>query len=209
MSIIENKYIKNILSSEQIQTLIEIYNNEDSYQTDTMKKLTGGKNLTSTMEVLSESNDIDIDRIAICHYYKHKTPYYPHTDFHSEEKENLVIPLKVYDGPNPYLIVFDQYYNGDGRTWTFNKDIKFKVNKTAKCRPCDFGDDIHGLLNEDITDNLYNYLNHFPKKYWYGLSGTAYEFKPGNAIQFDSKKIHSTSRMYCKEKLGLTIRYSF
>ena len=90
-----------------------------------MKKLTGGKNLKTTMEVLSESDHIDIDKITVCHYYKHKTPYYPHTDFHLKEKENLVIPLKVYDGPNPFLVIFDQYYNEDGRTWTFNKNINF------------------------------------------------------------------------------------
>lgn len=209
MSIVEDKYIKNILTTDQIDELIKIYNSSESYLTDTMNKLTGSKNLASTMEILSESDDIDLDRIAVCHYYKHKTPYYPHTDFHSKEKENLVIPLKVYEGPNPYLVIFDQYYNDNGRTWTFNKDIKFKVNKSAKCRPYDFGNDIHGLLEEDISENLYDYLNHFPKNYWFGLSGTPYEFKPGNGIQFDSKKIHSTSRMYCKEKLGLTIRYSF
>ena len=208
MSIVEDKYIENILSLEQIDELIKIYNTTDNYQTTTMKKLTGGKNLKTTMEVLSESDSIDIDKITVCHFYKHKTPYYPHTDFHSKEKENLVIPLKVYDGPNPYLVIFDQYYNEEGRTWTFNKNINFEVNKTAKCRPYDFGSSIKGLLDEDISDKLYEYLDHYPKNYWYGLSGTPYEFKPGNAIQFDSKKIHSTSKMHCTEKLGLTIRYS-
>lgn len=210
MSIVDNKYIISALSDEQVSKLIEIYIGANSYISDSMKKLTSkNHNMEEVYEILRESDIIDVDRIAVCHFYCHDSPYYPHTDFHSKEKENLVLPLKVIDGPNPYLVVFDQYYNGDGRTWTFNKNLDFDFNKSAKCRPCDFGKDIHGLLEQDISEDLYNYLNHFPKKYWYGLSGTAYEFKPGNAIQFDSKKIHSTSRMFCKEKLGLTIRYSF
>ena len=69
-------------------------------------------------------------------------------------------------------------------------------------------DEINELTDTDVSDELYEYLQHWPKKYWYGLTGKTYEFIPGNGIQFDSRKIHATSTMYCKEKLGLTIRYS-
>jgi len=208
MTIVDDQYLENVLTDDQISRLLEIYHNADTYQTDVMKKHTGSKNLTTTLEVLKESDQIDVDRIEVCHYYCHTTPYFPHTDFHYKEKENIVLPLQVKDGPNPYLIVFDQWYNNDGKTWTFKTNHKFKVNTAVKCRPCDFGDEINNLTNEDIPEKLYDYLSHWPKNYWFGLTGQPYEFIPGNGIQFDSKKIHATSRMYCQEKLGLTIRYS-
>ena len=208
MTLIQDKYINHILTTEQITRLIEIYNNAGDYKTKAMKKVTVSKNLKSTLEVLDESEHIDIDKIEVCHYYCHKTPYYPHTDFHYKEKENLVLPLQVTGGPNPFLIVFDQWYDNDGKTWTFKDNHEFKVNKSVKCRPYDFGDGICNLTEEEIPEKLYDYLNHWPRKYWFGLTGTPYEFVPGNGIQFDSKKIHATSRMYCQEKLGLTIRYS-
>tara|TARA_B100001057_G_C22837901_1_gene945910 strand:+ start:562 stop:1188 length:627 start_codon:yes stop_codon:yes gene_type:complete len=208
MNVVENKYLENVLNTKQIDTLLSIYNDAGEYQTDAMRKHTGSKNLTSTLEVLAESTKIDIDRIEICHFYCHKTPYFPHTDFHHKEKENIVLPLQVTDGPNPYLVVFDQWYNNDGKTWTFKTNHEFKVNKAVKCRPCDFGDDINGITDKEVSNELYEYLQHWPKKYWFGLTGKPYEFIPGNGIQFDSRKIHATSTMYCKEKLGLTIRYS-
>ena len=208
MSVVKDRYLENVLNTNQLERLLKIYYDAGDYQTDAMRKHTGSKNLTSTLDVLAESPEIDVDRIEICHFYCHKTPYFPHTDFHYKEKENIVLPLQVTDGPNPHLVVFDQWYNNDGKTWTFKTNHEFKVNTAVKCRPYDFGDDINELTDTDVSDELYEYLQHWPKKYWYGLTGKTYEFIPGNGIQFDSRKIHATSTMYCKEKLGLTIRYS-
>ena len=44
MTLIQDKYIKHILSAEQISRLIEIYNNAGDYKTKAMKKVTGSKN---------------------------------------------------------------------------------------------------------------------------------------------------------------------
>ena len=67
MTLIQDKYINHILTTEQITRLIEIYNNAGDYKTKAMKKVTGSKNLKSTLEVLDESEHIDIDKIEVCH----------------------------------------------------------------------------------------------------------------------------------------------
>ena len=176
MKLAPNIYNPSGISLDTIDQLKNIYYSAECYETDNMKKLAGSK---EAKQILKQEKNIDVDRITVCHFYKHSHPYYPHTDFHTDEK--------------------------DGRTWTFRENLDFKYNKPLKGRPYDF--DIHDKTEEDIPDSIYKYLNHQPKKYWFGLSGSAYEFKVGSFIQFDSKKIHATSKLLCESKLGLTIRY--
>ena len=202
MKLAPNIYNPSGISLDTIDQLKNIYYSAECYETDNMKKLAGSK---EAKQILKQEKNIDVDRITVCHFYKHSHPYYPHTDFHTDEKENIVIPLEVINGLNPYLIIFNQWFDGDGRTWTFRENLDLKYNKPLKGRPYDF--DIHDKTEEDIPDSIYKYLNHQPKKYWFGLSGSAYEFKVGSFIQFDSKKIHATSKLLCESKLGLTIRY--
>ncbi len=202
MSLTSNIYNPKGISQTSIDLLKDIYKSAGSYDTDNMQKLAGSK---EAKEVLRNESSIDVDRITVCHFYKHSHPYFPHTDFHTNEKENIVIPLEVVNGPNPYLVIFDQWFDGDGRTWTFRENLNFEFNKSLKGRPCDFS--IHEKTEEDLPSNLYKYLSHHPRNTWYGLTGYAYEFKVGSYIKFDSKKIHATSRLFCESKLGLTIRY--
>ena len=195
------KYLDNALSHDIVNELIDIYNNADEYDTDTMKKLSG----EDAMNVLKNVDAIDTDRINVIHYYKHKLPYYPHSDYHFIEKENIVLPLQVINGENPYLVIFDQYYYEDACTWTGDMEIKFKINTGVQGRPYDF--DIDNKTHKPIPKYLYRYLDWQPQDFWYGLSGEPYEFKPGSMMQFDSKRLHATSTLRCEEKLGLTIRY--
>jgi hypothetical protein len=205
MNIIQDVYYTNVVTSDVIKSLIEIYNNTKDYETETMKKAPG---TDAVLELLKDNLVIEVDKIKTCHFYKHSIPYFPHTDFRSDEIQNLVIPLEVEGGPNPHLVVFDQYFESPSVTWTFRQEAKFKINTGVKGRPFDF-EDVKGLTNQPIDSNLYKkYLYHYPEKYWYGLTGKSYEFAPGNIIQFDSKKIHCTSAMECTSKLGLTIRYN-
>jgi hypothetical protein len=84
--------------------------------------------------------------------------------------------------------------------------VKFKINTGIEGRPYD--SNITNKTNKDVPNYLYNkYLNWQPKDFWFGLSGTPYEFKPGSQMQFESTRLHATSTMHCEEKLGLTIRY--
>jgi hypothetical protein len=204
MNVIENNYYNDVVTSEHLHSLIEIYNNIGDYQTDTMKKASG---TDAVLEILKNIPQIDVARIKTCHFYKHKVPYFPHTDFRSDEVENMVIPLQVKGGDNPYLVVFDQYFEEPSITWTFREDVHFEINTGVKGRPVDFSN-VKKLTEETIDEDLYNKcLYHYPKKYWHGLTGKSYEFLPGSIIKFDSKKIHCTSAMECSSKLGLTIRF--
>lgn len=200
------KYLKNVLSYDIVNELVDIYNNADEYETHTMKKFSSGKAMHDVINVLKNVDALDTDRISIIHYYKHKHPYYPHTDYQNIEKDNIVLPLQIVNGPNPHLIVFDQIWANKGLTWTGDADITFKINKSTKGRPFDY--DLDNKTDQPISESLYKrYLSWQPKEFWYGLSGTPYELKPGNMLQFDSKQLHATSVMNCEEKLGLTIRY--
>ena len=195
-------YLEDAVSQDIVDELIEHYESGGDYDTISMKK----SSALSTMKILENIDAIDTDRIQIAHFYKHKAPYYPHSDFHFIEKENIVLPLQVTDGLNPYLVIFDQYYNDDACTWTGTSKVKFKINTGLEGRPYD--SNITNKTNAPIPNYLYNkYLNWQPKDFWFGLSGQPFEFKPGNMIQFDSTRIHATSTMHCQEKLGLTIRY--
>ena len=62
------------------------------------------------INVLKQVNSIDTDRIRVCHFYKHKTPYYPHSDFHHVEKDNIVIPLKVINYDKLTFLCHDGTY---------------------------------------------------------------------------------------------------
>jgi hypothetical protein len=204
-NVIKDVYYNNVVTSDLLKSLIEIYNNSKEYETKSMKKAPG---TDAVLDLLESHSVIQVDKIKTCHFYKHEVPYYPHTDFRNDEIQNLVVPLEVEGGPNPSLIVFDQYFEEPSVTWTFRENVNFKVNTGVKGRPCDFNE-VKGLTNNPIEKELYNnFLYHYPEKYWFGLSGKAYEFLPGSIIQFDSKKIHCTSAMKCSTKLGLTIRYN-
>ena len=45
-----------------------------------------------------------------------------------------------------------------------------------------------------------------PSDYLFGMSGTVFNWSPGDVIVFNSKYIHSTGKMQCLKKLGLSIR---
>lgn len=195
-------YLKDAISQDIVNELIAEYNSIGDYDTISMKKASA----LSTKKILEGVDSIDTDRIQIAHFYKHQSPYYPHSDFHFVEKDNIVLPLQVTNGQNPYLIIFDQYYLDDACTWTGTSKVKFKINTGVEGRPYD--SDITNKTNKPIPDYLYKkFLNWQPKDFWFGLSGEPFEFKPGNMIQFESTRLHATSTMHCDEKLGLTIRY--
>ena len=50
----------------------------------------------------------------------------------------------------------------------------------------------------------YDYRN---EEQFYGLTGTAYDYKPGNILVFPSNQLHCTGRMDCDYKIGLSLRF--
>ena len=99
-------YIEDAVSQDIIDELIAHYESDGNYDTISMKK----SSALSTIKILENIDSIDTDRIQIAHFYKHTSPYYPHSAFHFIEKDNIVLPLQVINGSNPYLVIFDQYF---------------------------------------------------------------------------------------------------
>lgn len=208
MNLTPTKYFENSIDLDIIEQLKDYYYSQsaDSYDTDVMKKINNPHRDKVVYDLLSNVSNIDVDRIKVSNFYNHKTPYLPHTDFRNGVNENFVIPVETVNGENASLVIFDQWWPLPSNTWVFNTNATFEYNKELKGRPCDY--DIIDMIDGDIDDELYNqYLSYYPKKYWRGLSGKAYELKPGNLLEFDSKMIHATGTMNCERKLGLTLRY--
>ncbi len=149
--------------------------------------------------------------------YKHSNVYTTHVDsFEEYQMINVLIPIYIPDeNSNQHFVVFDQWVdNGFGRTWYGDRsDIKengdFDLNKKAAFTP--YTDPkVHDKTENDIDLNFYeNYLefpNHKPE-YFKGLTGTAYNFKPGNLILFNSNQLHCTGKLNVPWKMGLHINF--
>ena len=149
--------------------------------------------------------------------YKHKNLYSLHVD--SDEpwqlmNVNIPIHLEV-DNPKQKLIIFDQYTdNGFGQTWYGKrKDIKkngnFDFNKKVPLTPYE-DDKVYDCIDQPIDTKFYSdyldFANHTPELF-YGLTGTAYDFTPGNMIVFNSNNIHSTVKLIGPWKMGLLIQF--
>lgn len=148
--------------------------------------------------------------------YKHTNLYSLHVD--SDEpyqmvNVNIPIHLEVSD-PVQHFIVFDQWTdNGLGRTWYGDRpdanNYNFDHNKIASITPWN-DPAVYGKTDQDIDLDFYNkYLDfdlHKPS-YFKGLTGTAYNWKPGNLVVFNSNNIHCTGKLIGPWKMGLLINF--
>jgi hypothetical protein len=147
--------------------------------------------------------------------YKHSNLYTTHVD--SEEPWQLINCLLPIHLPDPTVdqrfVVFDQWVdNGFGQTWYGDRDdleYDFDRNKILQSTP--FTDNrVYDKTDKDIDTDFYNNFlengKHKPK-YFKGLTGTAYSFKPGNLILFNSNNLHSTGSLKGPWKMGLHINF--
>lgn len=196
----------NVIDQEILTQCITDYYSRNTYQTSSMNKCSPG----SSEKILTDVCQRVLGKRLQFHsgnFYKHTTPYLPHTDYRIDQDNelNIVIPLE-FKGTTPHLVVFDQIWNRDSVTWCMNKGlIHFEVNTGVKGRPADYSD-VQGLTNLPVEDKLYEYLKHYPKDMLFGLSGDAFSFTPGSIIAFNNKQIHCTSS-FIGEKLGISLRF--
>lgn len=148
--------------------------------------------------------------------YKHSNLYSLHTD--SDEPVQLMnccipIHLEVTE-PQQKFVVFDQHLRpGLTKTWYGEHRQKskynFDFNGITYKRPYD-DEDVQGLTKREIDPNFYfknlRDSNH-QIDLFYGLTGTAYDFKPGNLILLDSQNIHCTGTLIGPWKMGLLIQF--
>lgn len=156
---------------------------------------------------------INIDLFYTGNFFKHSWSFYPHVDLYSKNiKTNLVIPL-VRNYEEQKLILFDQVYSPEfeepGYWFAGNHEPEVKSGKYSTVnfkmlhgRPCDF--DVQGLTNKKIDKQLYQHLD-YEEDFYFGLSGIAWDWKPGKALAFPANRIHSTGKMNGHEKIGFSL----
>lgn len=149
--------------------------------------------------------------------YKHSNLYTTHVDSGEPfQLINCLIPIYLHEPKaTQHFVVFDQWIdNGIGRTWYGDRhdpisNYDFDFNKKTNLIP--FTDDqVHDKTDVDIDLQFYkDYLEYYNHKHSYfkGLTGTAYEFKPGNMILFNSNNLHSTGKLVSPWKMGLHINF--
>ncbi len=194
------KVLHDVLSKEEVNALRKEYESYTDYYTSFMNIAVPGDAVLVIDELM-----YGYERVG-GNYYKHDHPYLPHTD-HRKEWENtinVVVPIHTTD-PNASLVVFDQQYHEDSVTWCFDHLIEFKVNTGIIGRPCDYNQ-VTNLSNQPISEDLYEKLKWADRDKWFGLTGQALDFKPGNLLIFDNKNIHATGVLN-GTKLGLSLRY--
>lgn len=178
-------------------------------------------NVPQDPEFLELLHDIIQNRIGIKepyeligdNFYEHSFSYFPHCDaIQSNSWLNILIPIKLYDQiEEQKFIVFDQKYNAGNATWMGSYELvgDFLSNKKINTRICD----TPGVINQsgkDIED-IYNEIEnkYLSKDYLFSMSGDSFAWTPGNIIVFDSKFIHTTGKMNCSKKLGLSLRIGY
>ena len=196
----------NVIDSTMLSRLLNDYDSRKLYDTATMNKASPGDSLIAIQGMLEAALGRKLEYVT-GNFYKHNTPYLPHTDFKTYEQNylNIVIPL-AYLGDQASLVIFDQKWEQDSITWCMHHPVQhFTYNTGVKGCPYEYP--VLGLTGTSIDDKLYrSYLSHYPKHCLFGLSGVAYPFEPGSIIVFDNRYIHCTSKMN-GEKLGLSLRF--
>lgn len=139
-------------------------------------------------------------------YYKHSFPYLPHTDFEADKDNtiNAVIPLRSES--QAHLIIFDQMYKGRYPvTWMMHHPV-YNLDHHTALLGSPYQYNVEGCTEEDIDEDLYEYIDLYPKETLHGLTGSVHRFEPGECIVFDNRRIHCTSK-FEGSKCGLSLRY--
>ena len=191
-----------------VEEAIAEYKSFDEYQTDLMKKAMPSTKVANLFTPYVEEVWGKKIELAGGNYYEHSFPYLPHTDYNvlKDNIINAVIPLMYECEVDPYLVVFDQIYRGSYPvTWMMHWPMTTLHENIALYGPphkyC-----LDNLTDRPIDNDLYKYIDMYPKELLYGLSGAVHKFEPGNLIVFDNRKIHCTSN-YKGTKLGLSLRF--
>ena len=148
--------------------------------------------------------------------YKHSNLYTTHVDSVDPiQMINALLPIHVTnENAIQHFVVFDQWVdNGFGQTW-YGEDRStgssdFDINKKVSLSPWQ-DDRVHDKTSLDIDTKFYDAYLEDPKhkpSYFKGLSGTAYEFVPGNLLLFNSNNLHCTGKLVGPWKMGLHINF--
>ena len=166
---------------------------------------------------------LDTSIIETAYIYAHTQPIPLHVDRYKKNSVyNLCVPL--YKGnSDQYLLVFDQTFDEYGLSWrladidhikhnpagpehqqTSNKDNDHLPSEVLNgIRPCDT-DGVVGLTGQEVPGHINKILPYGNDNFYFGLSGTAWNWKPGKALIFKSSQIHGTA-MQSEFKIGCVV----
>lgn len=148
--------------------------------------------------------------------YKHSNLYTTHVDsVEPFQMINALLPIQVTNPTETqHFVVFDQWVNnGFGQTWygdgreTGPSD--FDINKKLSLSPWQ-DHRVHDKTEQDMDPGFYQDYLEDPKhdiSYFRGLTGTAYEFVPGNLLLFNSNNLHCTGKLVGPWKMGVHINF--
>ena len=208
------RVLEDVIDQKIIDGILHVYENNKERRVveNYMDKLNFPWKYKEVREIENYIKDyVDVSTYIGDNIYKHQYPYFPHVDLSVEYPcVNVLIPL--YTQEKQQFVIFDQYVN-DGTPKTYLGDFKldkeFKVNKTSTYMYKDPA--VQNLTGSAIDEDFYNkYLEYdlVNKELFFGMSGHALDFKPGNVILFDSKYIHCTGKMSGNYKIGCSLRFT-
>jgi hypothetical protein len=209
--------IKNILTVEEVNCLIEIFNN---YPADNkIYKNTGPitLDLKSNIDnpiiikiIASIENSIGPFEITAAFFFQTEFPHIIHNDDSFELPDNvykaITLPLSMegFSSTYPKLCFFDQFYfHGPSKFFNGDDSIPTYYNKQVY----DYHN-VSGIVDTPFADNN-NYFTHLKPQWLEGLSlHSALDWIPGNALVFDSTRLHCASdfrKLGIRSKLGISI----
>lgn len=208
-----NNY-KNIIPNNILRDLIGFFETNTHLHRDTMSMTKISEPWTHVSELLNPvlSKYIDTAENLGDNFYKHNFPYFPHIDSGGNKNSyNVLIPLKLSKPVDQKFIIFDQYCTDyEGVTWIGNiwkPTSEFELNKKRKFPHGDPA--VIGCTGNPIDFKLYENLkyDYRNEELFFGLTGTVYDYTPGDILIFPSNRIHCTGKMDCEWKMGLSLRF--
>ena len=205
--------ISNFVNSEDIDYLIELYDNASNK----IYKNTGPVTLSikdSTDPVISKiysniEKEIGPYAITAAIIFYTAYPHIIHNDDTYELPHNvykaIAIPLKIYGSKLiPKLCFFDQHYF-HGPAKFFNGDSSISTHYNEQIYSYEHVDGI----SDSMFFNKTGYFTHLKPQWLSGLSlHSVLSWKPGDAIIFDSVRLHCASdfrNLGITGKLGISI----
>lgn len=212
--------LKNILTVDEINTLVDIFKNHPA--DDKIYKNTGPITLDLKLyinhplvvKMLSQiEHNIGPFEITAAFFFQTAFPHIIHNDDTHELPDNvykaITVPLCLegFVGKYPKLCFFDQFYfhgpskffNGDNSVPTYYNQQVYDYSKV---------DGISDAMLIDESTRV-SYLTHLKSKWLHSLTfwGTL-DWIPGNALVFDSTRLHCASdfrKLGIKSKLAISI----
>jgi len=219
---IEDPYeVKDFLSAIEIEHLINLFEiNKDNVNSPAVYKNTGPVTLDLLLFIKDTVVSKLLDRlttiigpfeITAAFFFFTDYPHIIHNDdtfeLPEEVYKGITLPLRIEGNAVPDLCFFDQFYfQGPAKFFNGDKDIPTYYNKQVYSY-----ENVEGNVGSMIIDEStrVSYFTHLKSKWLNGLSlwGTL-KWKPGNALIFDSTRLHCASdfrRQGIKSKLGISI----